>query len=207
VEIEIKSRSADTPAPQGPVVPHTTAGGQGTEQGAPQRQGDDSTTTVDAGNDGSGDDGHQPADEVRSQPDEPFEELVSDDDVSSLETESLHPTEAEDAGSEEEESAEEPEDSEEEQTPPATRTSGRERRPPTWQASGEFVMSNQAVGQPSSRTEQNIELLSTLIAKGIVKPDQKTLKRSSLPYTKCRADISRAGGVCTGVKKNAWMND
>jgi hypothetical protein len=125
--VEVRKGSAETPAAHDSVVPHTTvAGGQDTR--APQRLGDDPTTSVGAGNTDSGDDGHQPVNDDRSESSE-----------SNIETEESEGSEtSDDPSGPVSDSDEEPEDDQDK-----PRRSSRNRQPPQWQASGEFVMACQ----------------------------------------------------------------
>jgi hypothetical protein len=89
-------------------------------------------------------------------------------------TEESEGSEASDDSAEPESDQEESEDSEAEPAP-TTRASGRQRRPPQWQTSGKFIMSSQVTDQTNVRTEHNLQLLSDLIASGLLKPDRETL--------------------------------
>jgi hypothetical protein len=149
--VEVRKGSAETPAAHDSVVPHTTvAGGQDTR--APQRLGDDPTTSVGAGNTDSGDDGHQPVNDDRS---ESSESSTDKDDLVTKETEKSEGSETSDDSSGPVSDSDE--ESEDEQDGP--RRSSRNRQPPQWQASGEFVMAC----QPSHNDRLQSIKLKTLV--------------------------------------------
>jgi len=162
----VESSAAGTPVVQDSAVPPTETGTQGTEDGAPQHQGDDSVVTVDAGNTDSDGDGHQPTVEVGNQSDEP----TSDEELAEVEGS----VDGQDVESEGHDEAEESDESDE---PQPLRRSGRARKPPGWLASEEFVMANRVVGQDAGRTEK-LDLLLDLIACGLLKTDRESLARA-----------------------------
>lgn len=162
VEIQIETCASHE---ENPAVPHT-AQSEEQRRDAPQRQGDGSATSVDASDTDPGGDDRQPAAEVRNGlggTEEEEEPVVEEDRPEALEPE-VQEAEGGNVEAEHlEEAVEEP------AAAPTLRRSSRDRRPPPWTASGEFVMSSQCTRQ----TEQDVRLhmLLELSAAGMLKTE------------------------------------